>query len=328
MRPAPRTNAARARVSDPQSSWFEVSRSREHRKAREHGLVLQSVGIQTGLMQAEGQWIVLARLEDAERGRAEIARYERENVGWPPRETHPAPISQGLYAALVYATLLALLHLWQRNEQFGVSWLAAGRSEAERVTAGEWWRAITALTLHADASHLLGNVLFGSVFGVILAHSIGVGLAWNVILVSGAVGNLVNAWIQPAGHASIGASTAVFGALGAQVAYEWMKRRVLPASRLRRWAPIIGGIALLGWLGAGGSFREGATTRENLRTLDDALARVDVLAHVTGFLSGLLIGALIGLRERRPWLALRWQVVLSIVPIVVLAAAWTLALTR
>lgn len=315
-------------MADPQSSWFEVSRSKERRKSNEHGLVLQAVGIQTGLMQSEDLWIVLARQEDLERARAEIERYERENVGWPPRESYPRPISQGFWAALVYASLLVLLHIWRRNGEFGFEWLAAGRSDADRVASGEWWRAITALTLHGDVAHLFGNIVFGCTFGIILAHSIGVGLAWNAFLVTGAVGNLVNAWIQPAEHASIGASTAVFGGLGTQVAYEWMKRRELAYPTLRKWAPVIGGIALLGWLGAGGSFREGATTRENLRVLDDALSKVDVLAHVTGFASGILLGLLLGLRKRRPWMPIGWQIALTIIPLIVIGLAWTIALTR
>ncbi|MBK7878356.1 MAG: rhomboid family intramembrane serine protease [Planctomycetes bacterium] len=305
-----------------------MSRSKERKKANEHGLVLQSVGVQTGQMQAEGLWIVLVRLEDLERSRAEIERYERENVGWPPRESYPKPISQGLWAALVYSTLLALLHIWQKNGEFGFEWLAAGRSDAARVSDGEWWRAITALTLHGDVAHLLGNIVFGSVFGVILAQSIGVGLAWNAFLLAGALGNLINAWIQPSEHASIGASTAVFGGLGTQVAYEWMKRRELAYPTLRRWAPVIGGVALLGWLGAGGTFREGATMRENLRVLDDALSKVDVLAHVTGFASGALLGVLLGLRKRRPWMPMHWQIVLTLVPVAVIASAWAIALTR
>ncbi len=310
---------------DPQSSWFEVSRSRERKKANEHGLVLQAVGIQTGVMHAEGTWIVLAKPEDLERARAELQRYDRENVGWPPREASPRPISQGLWAALAYATLLAWLHVWRLNDQFGVAWLADGRSDADRVAQGEWWRAITALTLHGDAAHLIGNIVFGCTFGVILAHSIGVGLAWSSFLVAGAIGNLVNAWIQPDAHASIGASTAVFGALGTQVAYEWMKRRELAYPTLRKWAPVIGGIALLGWLGTGGTFREGATTRENMRVLDEAMSKIDVLAHVTGFASGIVLGVLLGLRKRRWWLTPTWQITLAIVPLAVVAAAWFVA---
>lgn len=279
-------------------------------------------------MVVDGHWVVLAHGSDADRARSEIARHDEENAGWPPRETHPVPVSQGLYAALAYATILGTMFLWQRGERFDVDWLAAGRSEAARVTAGEWWRAITALSLHADVVHVLGNVVFGAAFGVVLAQSIGVGPAWIVFFVSGALGNLANAWIQRPEHASIGASTAVFGALGAQVAYEWMKRKELGLARWRRWAPVIGGIALLGWLGAGGSFREGATTRENLRTLEETLSTVDVMAHATGFLSGAAIGALLGLRARRWRLSLAWQVVLSLVPLIGLAGAWALALGR
>jgi membrane associated rhomboid family serine protease len=312
----------------PNSTWFEVARTRDRRKAHEHGLVLHSVGIPSGSMQAEGTWLLLVRPQDAERARAELARYEQENVGWPPRESHPAPISEGYYAALGYATLLGLLFAWERNGAFGLPWRAAGRSSAELVSAGEWWRAITALTLHADLQHVLGNIVFGVVFGVILAQSIGVGLAWSATLLAGALGNLVNAWIQSPEHNSIGASTAVFGALGVQAAYEWMKRKELPLPRIRRWAPIIGAVALLGWLGAGASFREGATTRENLRTLDQALEQVDVMAHVTGFGAGLAIGALLALREKRWRVAARWHWIGTLAPLAVIAAAWAIAFAR
>ena len=315
-------------MADPQASWFEVARSREQRKAREFGLVLHSVGIHSGMMQAEGQWIVLARLEDVERARAEIGRYERENVDWPPRERLLTPISNGYWAALGYATLIALLHVWRVNGEFGVDWVGAGRSDAARVASGEWWRAITALTLHADVPHVLGNILFGSVFGIILAQTIGVGLAWCCVFLAGFLGNLVNAWIQNPAHASIGASTAVFGALGAQVGYLWKKRRVLPVSPLRQWAPVIGGIALFGWLGVGGSSLDGASVYENVKTIDAVLSNVDVLAHVTGFACGAVLGLLLGRREKRPWMALRWQVALTLAPVVVIVVAWAIALTR
>jgi membrane associated rhomboid family serine protease len=37
---------------------------------------------------------------------------------------------------------------------------------------------VTALGLHLDLLHLAGNLAFGTVFGVMLAQSIGFGLAW------------------------------------------------------------------------------------------------------------------------------------------------------
>lgn len=303
-----------------------MSRTADRRRSQHHALVLTAIGIESGSMVVDGEWIVLARMADADRARAEIARHDEENRGWPPRETHPVPVSQGLYAALAYATILGTMFLWQKEHRFDVDWLRVGRAEAARITSGEWWLSITALSLHADAVHVLGNVVFGAAFGVVLAQSVGVGLAWIAFFVSGALGNYANAWIQPGEHASIGASTAVFGALGAQVAYEWMKRKDLASAPWRRWAPVIGGLALLGWLGAGGSFQEGASTRDNVRTLEQTLSTVDVMAHATGFLSGAAIGALLGLRKKRWRLSLAWQIALTLAPLAGLAGAWALAL--
>lgn len=273
---------------------------------------------------AQDPWIVLARPQDAARARHELERYERENVGWPPRELLGEPVSQGLYAALAYATLLALVFVWERNEQFGLDWMREGTALSSSIRSGEWWRALTALTLHADLTHLLGNVVFGSVFGVILAQSIGVGPAWLVVLASGALGNFANAWIQDPKHASIGASTAVFGALGAQVAIEWLRRKERRVARWKRWAPLVGGIALLGWLGAGGSLREMATARENMRHLDETLATVDVMAHVTGFAAGALLGAVLARRRLRAR-TIRWQAIAATSAVAVLALAWVIA---
>lgn len=311
-----------------ESTWTEVSRSRERRKCDEHALVLQAIGIQHGRMSAEGAWVLLVATQDRERARLELERYDRENVNWPPREPRDVPISRGVYAALVYATLMALVFIWQSNRQFGVDWLAAGRSQAGLVGSGEWWRAITALSLHGDLTHLLGNLVFGSLFGILLAHSIGVGPAWLATLATGALGNLLNAWIQPADHGSIGASTAVFGALGVQVAYEWRRRHDAGRTKLRRFAPLIAGLALLGWLGAGQSFLTGATTQENLDVLERTVSKIDVMAHVTGFATGIAIGAALGMVRGRLVLPTAWQVVLALAAPAILALAWVLALTH
>ena len=39
-----------------------------------------------------------------------------------------------------------------------------GQAQAQLLLEGQWWRAATALTLHADAGHVLGNCLFGALF--------------------------------------------------------------------------------------------------------------------------------------------------------------------
>ena len=119
--------------------------------------------------------------------------------------------------------------------------------------AGEWWRAVTALGLHADLGHIGSNLVAGSLFGFFLAEILGGGLAWLMILAAGAAGNAINALIQPATHTSIGASTAVFGAVGliAVLALRYRPRRWRRG--LRRWAPLAAGIMLLAFLGTEGS---------------------------------------------------------------------------
>jgi membrane associated rhomboid family serine protease len=138
------------------------------------------------------------------------------------------------------------------------------------VRDGEWWRSVTALTLHVDFGHLISNLLFGIVFGFMAGRTLGGGVAWLAIVIAGTLGNSINALIQDRAHTSIGASTAVFSALGVLVANalrHWGDK----SSRWIRWRPLIGGVVLLGFTGVGGE-------------------RTDVAAHFTGFLAGLAIG--------------------------------------
>jgi len=313
-------------VDEPQSIWVEVARDVDPRKSREHALVLQSVGIPHGVIESEGAQLLVVQGDRAENARAEIGRYDRENAGWPPREAVTLSISNGIHAAIAYAGVLALFFALERRRSYGLDWWRAGAASTAAIRDGAWWRATTALTLHTDLSHLGSNIVFGAVFGVILAQSLGSGIAWAGFLVAGTLGNLLNALLQPENHLSVGASTGVFGMLGIQVAYEWMRRRELRYTRFRRWAPIAMGLALFFWLGTGGGrFSETDTARETQRQIAEVLDRVDVMAHVTGFVVGIGLGALLG--RFRDWLRLRgqWQVALAWGTLAALAGAWTIA---
>lgn len=303
----------------PQAAWIEVARSRDGRLIRHQALALQSAGIAAGILQVGGEEVLVVRDHDAAAAGYELDRYRRENVDWPPKESYPVPLSQGVHAAIVFGGLLVLFYMFQESRRFGLDWTGLGRADASDIRGGEWWRMITALTLHADLAHLAGNVVFGAVLGVVLAQSIGVGLAWWGFLLSGAIGNYLNAWLQDASHRSLGASTAVFGALGIQAAYEWMRRSELGYRRWRRWAPIIMGLGLLAWLGAGGVHVEDPRSLEGLE-------RVDIGAHGLGFASGALIGLVLGRVPRRK---LRWsttrQTIVTLAALAVVLGAWALA---
>lgn len=270
-------------------------------------------------MQSAGDQVLVVRDHDARAAATELERYRSENVGWPPKETYPVPISQGIHAAIAFGGLLVLFYTFQESFRFGIDWESLGRADAVKIRAGEWWRAITALTLHADLPHLAGNIVFGSVLGVILAQSVGVGVAWCSVLAAGALGNYANAWMQDISHRSLGASTAVFGALGVQVAYEYVRRSDLGYRPLRRWVPVIMGIGLLAWLGAGGVHVEDPSSL-------DALERVDIGAHGLGFAAGALVGwALARVPRRNLRLTLPRQTALCIAAMAAIVGAWALA---
>ena len=97
--------------------------------------------------------------------------------------------------------------------------------------AGEFWRAVTALTLHLDVGHLLANLGFGIVFGLLAGQLLGAGRRVGHGARRGGAANLLNAFIQPATHSSVGASTAVFATLGLLAAYAW-RRRARPGRSL------------------------------------------------------------------------------------------------
>jgi rhomboid protease GluP len=256
-------------VTDP--DWVSVFRSPGRQACNERALVLGAMGIEFLVAEQPDGCHVFVHAGDAARAVEEIARYQLEN---PPRARPlPAgpPAVQGLGAAAAFAAVLTLAWLTQVTYAGGIDWLTAGEAVAGRIAGGEWWRACTALLLHADPGHYVANAVFGAFFAYLLGQYAGSGLACLTVLVAGAVGNGVNAWAQLPDHRSIGASTAVFAALGAVAAQAWRVDRRTARNWAYRAAPLVVGVGLLAWLGTGD-------------------AQTDVAAHLAGFLAGVVAG--------------------------------------
>jgi membrane associated rhomboid family serine protease len=251
--------------------WIPVGQSADERGCTELALVLEARGIAWRHDRGVQQWLLSVRAEDAAAAARELNAYRRENARGTVAVEPPEAIGGGWFGVASFVAVLFLVAVFAHELTFGIDWRAVGRMDAERLAAGEAWRALTALTLHADTAHLLGNVAFGALFTYFVARYLGGGVGWIAILASGALGNALNGWLAGPGHRSIGASTAVFGALGLLTAYAW--RRGFPrGTTLRsRLAPVIAGIALLAYTGTAG---------EN----------TDLGAHLLGFAVGFLIG--------------------------------------
>lgn len=302
--------------SEPERAWAELGRFATLTRAEEQALVLQAVGIRFAIARMDDDagagHALIVQTEDADRAREQLRRFATENRGWPPQPVVVPPMTSGVGAALVYAALLIIAFIAQQQSSWGIDWVRVGNADAALMRSGEWWRAITALGLHGDGVHLAGNLLFGALFGVMLAQSVGAGSAWLVFVLAGAAGNMVNAWWQAPSHSAIGASTGVFGLLGAQAAIDWMRRGRVRLHPLRRWAPIIMGVALLAWFGGSGDRDLGAP-------------RVDIAAHVFGFVAGLVCGVPLA-TSRATWLrTLRAQSALVSLTLVAIGIAWALA---
>lgn len=297
-------------------------RSRDYRVCAEAGLVLAARGIEysidRGAQAASGAqpgdvavpgtawWLSVADSDYAEAER-ELRLYLAENPAAMPGPARPPEISAGWRGVVVYTIVLLVVTLLTQRGFAGFDWLAAGVLDVGRVRVGEVWRVLTALTLHTDLSHLLGNLAFGSFFGHYVARQLGEGVGWAAILLCGGGGNLLNALVQPAGHRSIGASTAVFAALAILSAYSWRRGTYRGASFRTRVGPVVAGIGLLAFTGTGG---------EN----------TDLIAHLAGFAVGLVVGAMLA--------HARWirrtaaQTVAGGLALLSIVAAWAVALAR
>jgi rhomboid protease GluP len=308
------------------ATWVEVSRSTARKTIEDHALVLEARGIASGIALALGQHVLLVRLADAGNARAELEKYSRENRPLESRYEAPQPIERSVGAALVYAAVLIAFDFVSRRQSFGLPWWRSGLADASAIQAGDWWRSVTALCLHVDGLHLASNLVFGAVFGVMLAQSIGFGLAWLAFVLTGGLGNWVNAIAQSPSHVAVGASTGVFGILGVQAAHDWVRRRELHYNLFRRWAPVAIGAALLAWLGGDGRQIDPTSFPQHLDRFDSALPAIDVGAHVLGFVTGLGLGSLVGWARSRMTISAVSQIALAAVAIGMLALSWILAL--
>ncbi len=281
-------------------------------EAREAALALAARGLLYEIDSVGRGWVLLVEEHATDEALRELQSVELTEAASAPAE---APPLEPIRAASLIVPALVMSAFFQVQMWRGEHWTEAGLADGQAMLGkGEWWRAVTALTLHGDLGHFLANLMTGLMFAVFLQAEMGGGVAWLLVLASGALGNAINAWgYRGEAHYSLGASTAVFGALGLLVAAELSARWRSPATR-HRWSlivPLGAGLSFLAYLGVG-----------------DGHDRVDFMAHGWGFLSGLVIGLVTAAvtKGRRASANTQWAAGAAVA--LVLATAWWLALRR
>ncbi len=224
-------------------------------------------------------WLIIVPPPQLDRALRMIELYRAENRDWPPRRRREVlPYRRSLMAPFVVLALV-LFYAMTGPSTEGSAWAVSGAAYSQRIMAGQIWRAVTALTLHADATHIMGNAISGTIFLSAVNRRLGDGRGPLLVLLAGTLGNAMNAAWHRTGHISVGASTAVFAAVGILVATQFAVDR---HSGRRLWfeylAPLMGGLALLGTLGAS--------------------PHSDLLAHLFGFIAGIALGVPFMLHRR------------------------------
>jgi membrane associated rhomboid family serine protease len=298
----------------------EVFRSARVPECNERAFMLYAVGIASAIARDSTGCVLLVEISDAPAALEHLRQYEIERLNKPPPPPPPPKLHPYAWTgSLIYALLVTGVAFAISNGLWRLDAFDVGELDAGLVQKGQWWRVWTALTLHLDGPHLAANTVAGVWFGYLASRLLGTGNAWFLVVMGAGLANWIEAFFGPAAHRSVGASTAVFTALGLLSAYSWRTRLAYPQRWALRWGPLVAGVVLLSWTGTGGQSLE--------EPGGSAGQTVDVLAHALGFAVGLLAGAGAALEsasrvlDRVPqWLA----GLLALVPVVV---GWIRALS-
>jgi membrane associated rhomboid family serine protease len=241
-------------------------------QAHAYGLVLSSSGILHAVEKGERGWALLVKDEDHRPALRSLEAYLEENEPSTSTAEYLPEEYRRTFAGIWVSVMLVAWHVAVTAGAESEVFAEAYGSSADHILQGELHRAVTSLMIHAGPLHLAGNVLGIGVFGTAVCSIAGWGIGWLMILATGISGNLINALLHGTGHVSVGASTAVFGAIGILAATQFVRKYRLRGERMKAWVPLAGGLALLGLLGGS--------------------QHVDLTAHLFGFVTGILMGGL------------------------------------
>jgi membrane associated rhomboid family serine protease len=281
----------------------EIRRAPDKQPILEASLVLSSQAVKHWIEFDGVQFILSLDPWDAARAREILNQYEAENEGFqieaqevPPLDLHVSPLLHLLIPVAVF--------FWAGSRPWSEWLMQRGGANARLILNGEWWRCLTAITLHVDHEHFLGNMLSGFFILNLLRRRCGPGTSMLLLTLAAGVTNFIVAAVSRQSHFSIGFSTVVFAALGLLAGIETLH---LPRHRLgglRSLSPLLAAFFLAVLVGIG--------------------EKADIKAHFIGFALGAMLSPLVPWLERR--LGKPWRQIAGVTAVYTLyAGAWALA---
>lgn len=209
----------------------------------------------------------------------------------PPEPAPAAPSRAGLAlplhpvwltkAILLFNILMFLLLSFYSRGGFMEAVLGGANGEAlillgakvnPLIRAGQYWRLLTPIFLHIGLVHLIFNEYALSIFGREVESLFGPWRFLALYLLTGMFGTLASFAFSPA--LSAGASGAIFGILGAMIAFLLRNRKLLGERGREHIRALLTMIAINVFLGF-------------------TIPGIDNYGHMGGLVSGLLLGALL-----------------------------------
>lgn len=283
---------------------------------REYSLVLEAKAIEHEVIQDGLDWRLEVPPAELHRAYEEIDRYAGERTPRRAAARFIEAFPGASYGALGFVAILMFVAYAAGIHLFHSDWLARGAVDASASARFEWWRAATALTLHADQMHLLSNLLSGTVAGVAASRLVGPGIAWASATLAAILANGVEMAISPSTHLAIGASTLVFALLGLITGLAWADKIKDRERTWHRWGPVFAGLCLLALFGGGGGDPSSGI----------APAHVDVLGHLLGFVAGTGVGWRLAKSRLASLRSAAKQAAFGFGTLIVIGVAWLLAL--
>lgn len=144
----------------------------------------------------------------------------------------PAEKPTVAYALMGITIVVYLLQLATQSLLVGYDLPAVlGVKSNELIIAGQLWRLFTPMLLHASIIHIGLNMYALFIFGPGLERNYGHGRFLTLYLLAGFAGNVMSFIFSTAN--SLGASTAIFGLLGAEAVFLYQNRKIFGRSAQR-----------------------------------------------------------------------------------------------
>lgn len=190
--------------------------------------------------------------------------------GQPPQRFIALPVVRPLITYTLIGINIAVFVAQFLTDQ--ELWFFLGAKINEFIIAGEWWRLVTPVFLHANLIHLGINCYSLFIFGTQVEALFGYRRYIVIYMLSGIASVVLSFVMSPS--MSVGASGAIFGLVGAMLVHLYRHRKLFGERGRRRLVDVavVAGINLLIGLNPG----------------------IDNWGHVGGLIGGLVLAWLIG----------------------------------